>query len=292
MMTSKKKWLLYSIYVVAVAVFFIYYLFPSDKIKNYITLNLNSAHPDINITIDQVKLAFPLGLGFHHVDLYHLNDFLLNAEYIKIAPDFLSFFRSKPIFFFKGRTYEGALEGKGELTKDIFAGNVVVDAKLSHIQINKIDTIQQLTGLKVSGILNGDLTYSSGEKSKGTLRARLNISASTIELLTPFFNLDSIIFDKIDADFTVKNRKLQFKHCVLKGSQMDGSIAGSVTFKSPIGKSAIKLIGMIKPNQLFLAKLGKDFPVNQLPKKIFSKNGFPIKFSGTLDKPIFSFFKY
>ena len=290
MMTSKKKWLLYSIYVVALAVFFIYYLFPSAKIKDYITLNLNSAHPDINITIDQVKLAFPLGLRLHQVDLYHLNDFFLNAEYIKIVPDFLSFFRSKPVFFFKGRTYEGAFEGRGELTKDIFAGNVVVDAKLSRIQINKVDTIQQLTGLKVSGILNGDLTYSGGGKSKGNLRARLNISDSTIELLTPFFNLDSIIFDKIDAEFTVKNRKLQFKHCVLQGSQVDGSIAGSVTLNSPIGKSAIKLIGTIKPNQLFLSKLGKDFPVSQLPKKIFNKNGFPVKFSGTLDKPTFSFY--
>jgi type II secretion system protein N len=289
MMTSKKNVLLYSIYIVFVTAFFIYFLFPSAKIKEYITLNLNNTHPDINISLDQVKPAFPLGLRLQQVDLYHQNDFLLNAEHIRIAPDFLSLFRSKPIFVFKGRTYDGVLEGKGEFTEHISAGNVVIDAKLSNVQINKVDTIQRLIGLKISGILNGDLTYHGGGKQRGNLRAKLDISDCTIELLNPFFNLDSIVFNNIDTDFTVKNRKLQFKHCVFTGNQVNGSIAGSVTLTSPIGQSTIKLIGTVKPHQLFLTKLGEDFPVDQLPKKIFSKTGFPVKFFGTLDKPDFSF---
>lgn len=289
MMTSKKNVLLYSVYIIFVTAFFIYYLFPSDKMKDYIILNLNNTNPDINISLDRVKLAFPLGLRLQQVNLYHQKDFLLNAEQIKIVPEFLSLFRSKPIFIFKGRTYDGVLEGKGEFTENFSTGSVVINAKISSLQIKKVDTIQQLTGLKISGLLNGDLTYNGGGKHKGNLRAKLDISDCTIELLNPFFNLDSIVFNNINADFTVKNRKLQFKHCVFTGNQMNGSLAGSVTLNSPLGKSTIKLIGSVKLHQLFLTKLGEDFPVDQLPKNIFGKTGFPVKFFGTLDKPEFSF---
>ncbi len=289
-MKSKKTWLLYSIYIIAITAFFIFYLFPSDKLKNYITYKLNSHHPDINVKIDKVKLSFPLSLRIDNVTLYHLNDSWLDAEQIKIVPDLLSLFSAQKIFFFKGKTYEGSLEGRGKFTRNTPTGNVVIDAKLSRIQIKQVDAIQNLTGLKISGVLDGNFTYSEVEKSEGHIKADLIISDCTIEPLTPLLNLDRITFKKIEADFSIKNQKLQFKRCTFKGNQMDGNIAGSVTLNRPIGKSVLKLTGTIKPHQVFLAKLGKDFPASQLSKKIFNKNGFPIKFYGTLDKPSFSFY--
>ncbi|MFO7972647.1 MAG: hypothetical protein R6U40_12985, partial [Desulfobacterales bacterium] len=51
------------------------------------------------------------------------------------------------------------------------------------------------------------------------------------------------------------------------------------------GQSYLKLSGTIKPQPLFLEKLGNDFPANLLPKKIFGKNGLHIRIYGTLDNP-------
>ncbi len=101
MMSNTRKWLPHVIYSMGAALFFIYYLFPSDTVKNIITSNFNKANPGMSITIDHITPSFPPGLKLHHVNLYYVNDVLFKAERIKIAPNLLSLFRSKIIFFFQ-----------------------------------------------------------------------------------------------------------------------------------------------------------------------------------------------
>ena len=287
-MKTKKKWLLYLLFVLILTASFIYYLFPTDQIKNYITFHLNQTHPEINITIDRIKPAFPPGVRLYNVTIYQLNDVFLSLGQIKIVPDLLSLFRSKVIFFFNAKTCDGMIDGRGELARNTSFGGVNVDAKFSEIQITKMDGLQSLNSRKISGVLDGRLTYRVENESGENLRATLTISDCEIDLLNPFFMLESVTFNTIEADIEVKNRKLQFKQCSLQGNQMDGSIAGSVILEKPLGKSILKLVGTMRPHQTFLAKLEKDIPKNLLPKKIYSKYGLPIKFRGTIEKPSFS----
>jgi len=284
-MHNTRKWLPYSLFVIAVTAFFIYYLFPSDKVKNYITFNLNKTYPGIKIAIDRVKPAFPPGVKLYNVNFYNTHDSLFGAEQIKIAPGFLSLFRSKAIFFFKGRAYTGTLKGKGEFTKN--SQEIMINGKLSGIRIKEISAIKDLAGRNITGVLDGSFTYRNEKESGNNLKAELIISDGELELLTPLFTLESISFKKITADLTMKNRRLQIKKCIINGNQMDGSISGSVTLNNTLGQSSLKLSGTIKPLPLFIEKLGKDLPVNLLPEKIFGKNGVRIRIYGNLDKPRF-----
>ncbi len=287
-MKNTRKWLPYLIFFIAVTVFFMYHLFPSDIVKNYIIYNLNKIYPDINITIDYIKPAISPGLRLHNVDLYHQSNSLLAAEQITIAPGLLSLLGPKSTFFFKGRAYGGIIKGKGEVSKNKPARPAMIEANISGIQVKDIPAIQNLTGSDISGMLSGNFTYSNDNRSGENLSAKLIISDCELKLSTPVFMLESVTFNRIEADLAMKNRKLQVKQCIIKGNQMDGSISGSITLKKPLGKSVLNLAGTIKPHQLFLEKLGKDLPANLLPKKIFDKNGFPIRFYGRLDKPGFS----
>jgi len=284
-MKNTRKWLPYFLFILAVTAFFIYYLFPSDKIKSFITFNLNKTYPGINIAVDHVKPAFPPGLKLYNVNFYHTHDPLFRAEQIKIAPELLSLFRSKIIFFFKGRAYTGTLQGKGEFTKN--SPEVMIDGKLYGIRIKEISAIKDFIGRNISGVLDGRFTYRNEKKSGDNLKAELIISDGQLELLTPLFTLESISFKKIKADLTMKNRRLQIKKCIITGDQMDVSISGSVTLKNILGQSYLKLSGRIMPHPLFLEELGNDLPANLLPKKIFGKNGVHIRIYGTLDKPRF-----
>ena len=287
-MKTKKKWLLYLLFVLLLTVSFIYYLFPTEEIKNYIAFHLNQTHPEMNITIDRIKPAFPPGVRLYHVNIYQLNDVLFSFAQIKIVPDLWSLFRSKNIFFFTAETCDGLIEGKGEWAQNSSSRWVRVDAKLSDIRITKMHAVQNLNRRKISGVLDGYLAYSNERKSGEDLRATLMISECEIDLLNPFFMLNRIAFNTIEADIEVKNRKLQIKQCSLKGNQMDGSIAGSIILEKPLGKSILKMVGTIRPHPTFLAKLEQDVPKNLLPKKIYSKYGLPVKFHGTLEKPNFS----
>lgn len=283
-MNNIRKWLPYFLFVIAVTAFFIYYLFPSEKVKNYITFNLNKSYPGINIAIDHVKPAFPPGLRLYNVRFY-MHDLLFRSEQIKIAPGLLSLFRSKVIFFFKGRAYTGILEGKGEFNKN--RPKVMIEGKLSGMQIKEISTVKDFIGRNVSGVLDGKFTYRNENESGDNLKAELIISDGELELLVPVFKLRSVPFSRIAADLAMKNRKLQIKKCIIKGDQMDGSISGTVTLKNNPGQSYLKLSGTIKPHKLFIEKLGQDLPANLLPEKIFGKDGVRIRVYGTIDKPRF-----
>ena len=284
-MNNTRKWLPYFLFILAVTAFFIYYLFPSDKVKNLITVNLNKTYPGINIAIDHVKPAFPPGLRLYNVNFYHTHNPLFTVEQIKIGPGLLSLFRSKIIFFFKGSAYTGILEGKGEFTKN--RPEVMIDGKLSGIRIKEISAIKDFTGRNISGVLDGKFTYRNEKKFGDNLKAELVISDGQLEMEMPLLQMESIPFKKITADLVMKNMNLQIKKCIINGDQMDGRISGSVTLKNTPGQSYLKLSGRIKPHPLLIEKLGNDLPANLLPEKIFGKDGVRIRVYGTIDKPRF-----
>lgn len=286
-MKNTRKWLPYFLFILAVTAFFIYYLFPSDKVKKLILVNLNKTYPGINISVDHVKPAFPPGLRLYNVNFYHTHNPLFTMEKIKIAPGLLSLFRSKIIFFFKGSAYTGILEGKGEITKN--RPGVMIDGKLSGIRIKEISAIKDFTGSNISGVLDGKFTYRNQKESGDNLKAELVISNGQLELAMPLLPMESIPFKKITADLVMKNMNLQIKKCIINGDQMDGRISGSVTLKNTPGQSYLKLSGRITPHPLLIEKLGNDLPPNLLPKKIFGKNGVQIRIYGTLDNPRFFF---
>jgi type II secretion system protein N len=287
MMKNTPKWLLYSIYVLATIVFFIYYLFPSDKVKNYVTSGFNNLNSNINIRIDHVSPAFPPGLKLHKVNFYNMDNTLIETEQIKIVPNLLSLFRSKIIFFFKGGAHKGVIEGKGEFVKNRPEKNVVIDGKFSNIDIKEIPAVKQFIGRNLTGILEGSFNYRDGGKSGGILEVRFIISGGEVELLTPVFKLKSIYFNKIEADMTMENRRVKVKRCIINSSPMDGNVSGLINLREPFGQSYLRLLGVIKPNQEFIAELEKDFPTNLLPKEIFNKKVVRIRIYGTLDEPRF-----
>jgi len=282
-MSNTRKWLPYFLFIIGVTAFFIYYLFPSDKIKTYIMVHFNKAYPGINIALDHVKPTFPPGLRLYNVNFYHTHDPLFRMEQIKISPGLLSLFGSKINFSFKGSAYTGILEGKGEFTKN--TPEVMIDGTLSGIRIKEISAIKDFIGRNISGVLDGNFTYRNKKESGNNLKAQLIISNGQLELVTPLLQLESLAFKKITAELAMKNMNLNIKKCIINGDQMDGSISGSVTLKNPPGQSYLKLSGTIKPHPLFLEKLGNDLQANLLPKKIFGKNGVHIRIYGTLDTP-------
>jgi len=287
MMNNSQKRLLYSIYVLAVIVFFIYYLFPSEKVKNYVTFGLNRLNSNINISIDHVSPTFPPGLKLYKVNFYDMDNVLLEIDQIKVVPNLLSLFRSKIIFFFKGRAFKGILEGKGEFTKNKPEQNVIIEGKFFNTNIKEIHFVKQFIGRNLTGILEGDFIFRNGGKLGGAHEARFIISDGDIELLTPVFKLKNIHFSKIETEMTMENQRLKVKRCIIKASPADGNVSGLVNLREPLGQSYLRLLGVIKPNQEFLAELGKDLPTNLLPKEILGKGVVRIRIYGTLDEPRF-----
>jgi type II secretion system protein N len=284
----KTKWFSYVLFALILTVCFLYALFPSDQLKNFLIFHLNKNHADIKITIDRIIPAFPPGIRLYNVNVYQMTDPVLIMEKIKLAPDLLSLFRPDIVFFFKANTCGGIIDGSGTLARNSAFKKINVDATVKDVQLAKIHAMQGLNRRNISGVLEGRLTYTYDPTSGEDVKATIVIADGKIELLNPILMLDAIALSSIESSFVIKNRSLHFKKCSFEGDQMDGIIAGSVVLQKPLERSVLKLVGTIRPNPTLLADLEKDLPKNLIPRKVFSKNGLSIKLNGTIEKPIFS----
>lgn len=290
-----KKWLLYSLYIIAVSVLFIYWLFPSDTIKNYIVLKAGEANPDLTITMDRIKPNFPPGLKFYDVSLSNKENPVIDAEWIKVVPKFLTIFRPQKTLAFNSSICEGSLEGEATLTESETEPQWTVDADLAGILMKDIHTIQDPSAYQISGILDGKVTYTREKADEAVINAKLTGSDVSFEilgsvfsklgLLASVFNAGNYTFKTIDAELEIKNnKKYEIKECVLKGNQLGGNISGTVELRIPRGKSTLNLKGTIRPHPSFLAKLGS---ASMLFKGKRNENGRPFKIWGTFDRPRF-----
>jgi len=287
-MSPGKTRFLYLLYIVALTIFFIYWLFPDKAVRSYLSFRLKTAHPDFNLTAVQVKPTFPPGLKFEKMNISHNNTPVVDLAEFKIGPDLRSLLSPGTTFLFQADLYGGAIKGRLDWVPKASNQTVVMNSTLSGIQIGSSAALENLIGKKISGILGGTVQFESLKGKAGVVSAGLNLSDFKVEVLASLFGIDHLSFNDISADITTTGNNIWVKTGSLRGNQMDGKFNGKVELKTPIGKSILNLSGSIRLHHQFLADLSKRLPVNLLSKKRADNNEFPIRIAGTIDNPVFS----
>jgi type II secretion system protein N len=286
-MKISKISLLYVVYILAITGFFLYYLFPSDTLKTYLAYRLSQGNPDITVTIDRVSPFIPPGINLHDVGIVHKNKTVVDLASLKIMPGILSLFSDKSTLNFKGRINAGTFSGRAELDDNSGGQKVKCDGRISGIQVRGIPALQRLPADKISGVLNGNFTYTTAGPNR-SLEGKLTLSQCRIELKKDVFNLKSLEFRDIDADLMLNNDTLTIKHTSAKGNQLDANLTGTIALTGQSGKNALNLIVSVTPHHLLLAKIEKTLPMDFLRKKKAGKAAISFKIDGTLDEPGFS----
>ncbi|UCF90945.1 MAG: type II secretion system protein GspN [Desulfobacterales bacterium] len=282
------KRILYGIYVIAIAVFFVYYLFPSEKIKRYLIDTVGQANPDVTLTIKRVKPILPPGLGLHDVEVYHRDAALIGLDSLKLTPVLWSLWGPKTTWAFNVQTCGGVIKGTADIAENAAQREILIDAQLAGIQIGQIAAIQNMSDNNLSGILGGQVAGTVSAPHP-TLTGNLRISEIEIELAAPMFNEQTLTFRDIEADVALNQRALTIKRCRLQGNQMDADLAGTVALNGPAGPPGLKLSGRLKPHHVFLAKIEKSLPADLLSRNHKNADGFAFQINGTLDAPEFAF---
>jgi type II secretion system protein N len=283
-MKISKISLLYTVYIIGITGFFLYYLFPSDTLKTYLAYRLSQGNPDITVTIDRVSPVIPPGINLHDVGIVHQNKALVDLDNLKIMPGILSLFSDKSTVNFKGHVNAGTFSGRAELDDNSGGQKVKCDGRISGIQVQGIPALQRLPADKISGVLNGNFIYADAGPNR-SLEGKLTLSQCRIELSEAVFNLKSLEFRDIDADLMLKNDTLTIKHTSAKGNQLDADITGTIGFT---GKCALNLTVSVTPHHLLLAKIEKTLPMDFLRNKKAGNAAISFNIDGTLDEPDFS----
>jgi type II secretion system protein N len=286
-MKISKKSLLYTVYIIGITGFFLYYLFPSDTLKTYLAYRLSQGNPDITVTIDHVSPVIPPGINLHDVGIVHQNKVLVDLDNLKIMPAILSLFSDKSTVNFKGRVNAGTFSGRAEIDDNSGRLEVKGDGRISGIQVQGIPAIQRLPADKIAGVLNGNFTYATAGPNR-SLEGKLTLSQFRIELNKAVFNLKSLEFRDIDADLMLKNNTLTIKNTSARGNQLDADLTGTIGLTDKTGENALDLTVSVTPHHLLLAKIEKTLPMDFLRKKEAGKGAISFIIDGTLDEPGFS----
>ncbi len=275
------------IYIICAALLFFYILFPSGTVKEYLADQVRQVHPGLAVEIGRVKPGFPPGLKLYDVSVYHLGQTLAEMENLKISPDILSLFLSTTHLSFKGKGYGGTLVGQMDISKNSANREMTIDADLVGIQVKQLHALSAITTHKISGNLDGTLTFKTKAPHQG-LNGDLILTDGEIEFSPPVLNQNMLSFNTIEAELALNNRSLIIHHCQIEGNQLGALISGSIKFSGRSARKILDLSGTVNPQAALLAKLGKNLP------QLFAggnsdKQGFPFKITGTMDSPEYSF---
>lgn len=287
-MKPSKRTLSYTAYIIGITLFFLWYLFPSDTLKDYLAYRLSQGNPDVTVTIDRISPVLPPGIKLHTVGFSHQNMGLIELESLKVMPGLGSLFSDTTTVNFKGRVYEGTLRGRAEIGGTSPVSAINIDGNIAGLKIQQIAALRQLSDHEISGELGGTFAFAV-TKPKRTLSGNLTVTNCRLVLATAIFNQDSFDFKNMAADLALQNTTLVINGFSATGNQLDLNIAGRINLnKFDPANYELDLKGSVTPHHVFLAKIEKDIPVDFLKNKKTGRTAISFKVDGTMDEPGFS----
>jgi type II secretion system protein N len=291
---KKRRLLWYAVYGFLLTIGLLYYLFPSDDIRDYLRVTAARANPPLLLLVEKISPSLSIGLDFLNVKLALKrrpdNIFFRSAE-ISVRPGLLSLFQGKPRFSFDAEAYGGNVEGALHLTRNNFNAPLTAQVQLTDIHIGDIAYLSSLTGHKTKGLLGGTLTYNkkSNLPIDGTGEAHITVTDGLIKLSEPILSFEKIEFNELFIKMALKNRKLNLTRFELKGRDVKGTLSGTINLKNRISKSTLNLRGQIEPLAGILEGLGGDEDAVRLLRQLLKGGKRSFVINGTLDAPIFRF---
>jgi len=288
-MKSINKRLLYFLYLMAVAVFCLYFLFPSDAVKNYISHKVNQSIDGVQVSMDHVKPNFPPGLSFSAVLFSQGTKPLFEINRLKIVPDYASLLSLKRVFLFEGESYDGSVKGKATISGPKGKQILKINTQFSGIQLNQIAAIPEAARGMISGLLGGNVNYRKTPQQGEGVVAELLLTGAEIRPPEALAQLKSLHFSRVETSASFTGHQLKIEKCTLKGKQLDGKMSGAIQIATPFEKSVFDLKGTLKPHHLFLSGLGKKMMAIMFPNLNLSGKGLPFRIKGSMAKPSFAF---
>ncbi len=287
-MSTTSKFFLGSLYVFLVVIFFLYFLFPSEQVKNYLLANLRLSDRAVSIQMKRLKPVFPPGLNLQTVGISYNKALWATVDSVTVTPALRTIFGPLRTFQVEGKAYGGTLSSRVEIGAADNRRQIQAETTLSAIGIKNIDALNRLMGRKISGTLSGSIVFDGRRENSRTMDAKLTLSDCQVEALYPLLDIKQLEFEYIQTDLSLSGTQVRIKNCDFKGPQINGRFTGSIVIRQPAGKSALNLAGRLIPQGAFSASLNKILRLAVSGSNPAGDQGIPVRIAGTLEQPTFS----
>ncbi|MDZ7830567.1 MAG: type II secretion system protein GspN [Desulfobacterales bacterium] len=282
-----KKWIGYIGYGLIILIAFLYLLFPSREIRDYLIQEAEKRVPGLSVGIGALAPSLPPGLKFSELDVSLQNRPVFNASQMIVTPRYLSLFAADKSFRLKGEVYQGTLSGDAAVAT-ASKPQYSADIDFEGIQMNAIDPLKKLIPHQVFGAAQGEIKYSTQGGPWGKGHAEVTVSGCRVVLKPSFFGIQELPLGKVKGVIEVKNRQAAIEEITIDGNQISGNAHGTIGLRRPLSQSTVQLEGTLKPHPSLIKELGRTVPSQLLSQRDIVDKGIPFRLSGTLDRPNFS----
>jgi type II secretion system protein N len=294
--------LIYAFFFVIVYIISVYFLFPYQKVKNYLEAKLSK------VTLCDVEIT-DISFGiFSGIELIGVNfersikdtpQNILTIDELKIIPYYFSLLTDKMKLDLKSKIYSGDVQGTIDILKKTRYQLNGLNMKMENIDISQNKILKNLYNLDVYGLLNGDISLSG--ISKGIIRSDGEVSLSITKGGTRGIVLDKIgsgIFqfeNMILPDITFKDIKVSLKKeqrivnvksLKVEGEDINATVTGNFNFSNNIKMSSTNIGVKFSISEEYTKKDDTLSLLEENFKNIKNSEGFyNIKIEGALFNP-------
>lgn len=284
MMKTAKKGLALLIYILALAVLFLYLLFPAGAVKRYLEFRANRALSGLEVGIGRLSAGFPPAMVLHELRFSYQGMDALKIERLSVAPAYLKLLDPGHAFRIQGLAGGGRIRGRARIDMSAASDSqVLLELDFSDIAVDSLEIIEALSRQSVSGKLEGRVDYKGDMVGEGTGSASLVAGQCRIGLNPPYFGIKELQFQRAQAELEMNRQRLQIRRFKVDGTQFSGEGSGTVILSRPMENSRIQFSGSITPHPGLLKIIGGMFP-----KQYLEEGGIPVRISGTFKNPAYS----
>ncbi len=290
---KNRKWFGYVVYAVLVAAVLLYFLFPSEALKDYLETKAGKSGSSFDLSIGQVSPSLPFGLKLLKTQVTQNakpRGVLFRADALSVRPAIGALLRGKWKLCFKGLAYDGVLKGCTDFSEKSLQPPFSTSMTFRDIRMDKYD-LPSLMGRHVEGTLNGTVTYEGKNNLfiQGLGEADLRLTDGRLELLQPILSLDAIEFKEVSIKMVLKDGKINLARADLQGPNMRGTLSGIIHLKKDLSDSRLELRGTIEPFADFFKSLSGTRDTVRLFRQRLNRGGLSFIIRGTLKEPSIQF---
>ncbi len=248
---SKNRLALYILYGFFITAVFLWWQFPSEAVTNYLFTAIHSKNPDMVLSAENSTFGILPSLTLQKATIRFIRTpkSTLEAEVVKIRPAIMKGLQGRLSCSVDANAYGGRIQTNVNfINRFTTRSPIAATMNLTRVNVGDCTFLKTLLGRKITGILEGSLTYSGryDQAIKGTGDAKLTLTQGTIQLLKSMFGFDALTFDSITAHLTLSNGTLKVDSVNFSGRELRGSLKGNVYINRDINQSRLALKGSVE----------------------------------------------
>jgi len=290
-MTMKKgiRIAAYAGYGTFLALWLLYAMFPSEAYMAYVEASIQRADPRMEVSADRVRPALPVGVRFLGPRIA-LSDRpggpLFDAEALQVNRSVPSLLTGKCEYRFHAQAYGGRITGEATLAKDDVRAPVSAVIHMHGLRLQDHPLLRIRALRSITGLLGGTITFAGLHERwmEGEGEARLTISGAALTLAEPVWNIDTIHIDEGRMVLGLKGGVLTLSRAEIQGTEVQGSISGTVHLSDAPEKSRLNLRGSVRPFPSVSRVVG-GLLGEALAEKLRQKSSVSFVIHGTIGDP-------